>query len=277
MSANGCDKMVLESLFPAKKIINKPIDMLLMSFVVSIVCTLSAYFIFPAYAGIIAPLLVTAAMTPVILRIFGIEEELVRKEAEKKINVGFFDRHGETIQLFSLFFIGNFLAFFLIALLSPADFAATSFSPQLEDIKRIRGAASAEISGNAVEDSFLNMITINNLKVMGFSFLLSFLFSTGALFILSWNASILAVFFAAILRRGEFEAFLSTTIGIIPHAPVEMLAYFLAGIAGGILSVGIIREKFGTKEFNLVARDSLILLGLGIASVLLGAYLEVYV
>lgn len=55
-----------------------------------------------------------------------------------------------------------------------------------------------------------------------------------------------------------------------------MLAYFLAGIAGGVLSAGMIREKVGTKEFNGVVKDSLMLLGLGIISIFAGAYLEVY-
>ncbi len=267
--------MVLESLFPAKKIISKPIDMFVMSFIVSVVSVFSAYFIFASEAGIIAPLLITATMTPVVYRIFSIEEELVREEAEQKVKLGFFDRHGETIWLFSLFFLGVLISFFLISVFMPADFVSSTFSQQVSEINRIRGL-SAQVSGSAISDQFFNVITVNNLKVMGFSFLLSFLFATGALFILSWNASILAVYLASYIRQGEFVAFFSSTLGIIPHAPVEMLAYFLAGIAGGVLSAGMIREKFGSKEFNLVFIDSLILLFLGVASIFAGAYLEVY-
>ncbi len=268
--------MVLESLFPAKKIISKPIDMFVMSFVVSVVSVFSSAFIFPSQAGIIAPLLITAAMTPVVYRIFSIEEEVVREEAEKKINLGFFDRHGETIWLFSLFFLGVLASIFLISVVAPPNFVATTFGQQFEEINRIRSISAGAASGNAISDQFFNIILLNNLKVMGFSFLLSFLFATGALFILSWNASILAVYLATFLQKGEFAAFFSTTLGIAPHAPVEMLAYFLAGIAGGVLSAGMIREKFGSKEFNLVFIDSLMLLGLGVVSIFAGAYLEVY-
>ncbi len=267
--------MVLESLFPAKEIISKPREMFIMSFVISFVSVFSAYFIFQTEAGIIAPLLITATMTPVIFRIFTIEEEIVREEAEDKIKVGFMERHGETIWLFTLFFLGVLIPFFLISTIMPTDFVSAAFSQQISEIGRIRGL-SADVTGSAISDRFLNVITINNMKVMGFSFLLSFLFGTGALFILSWNASILAVYLASFLRQGEFAAFFSSTLGIIPHAPVEMLAYFLAGIAGGVLSAGMIREKFGTKEFNGVVKDSLMLLGLGVVSIFAGAYLEVY-
>ena len=58
---------------------------------------------------------------------------------------------------------------------------------------------------------------------------------------------------------------------------VEIAAYFLAGIAGGILSTGIIREKLFSQEFLLVFRDSLILLGLAVLAVILGGFIEVFV
>ena len=125
-------------------------------------------------------------------------------------------------------------------------------------------------------ESVLGAIINNNLRVMIFSFVLSFLLGTGAIFILSWNASILAVYFAGFLRGGQFETFYQQTLGIIPHAPIEILAYFLAGIAGGILSVGVIREKINSKEFMLVLRDSLILLMISVFAVLLGGVVEVY-
>ena len=264
--------MVLESLYSAKKIFDKPKYMLIASAIITLVCVFASYFIFPAYAGIIAPLLVTATLSPIIYKIFSIEEELDREEAEKKVNIGFFGRHGETIWIFSLFFIGNLIPFFLVAILMPNEFVSSAFAPQIEEIKRIQNIAT----GSVLNDSFLNVIMINNFKVMGFSFLLSFLFGTGALFILSWNASILAIYFAGFFRQGQFAELFTRTLGIIPHAPVEILAYFFAGIAGGILSVGMIREKFGSKEFNLVLKDSLILFAFGVVSVALGAYLEVY-
>ena len=55
-----------------------------------------------------------------------------------------------------------------------------------------------------------------------------------------------------------------------------MLAYFLAGIAGGILSLGLVREKLWGPEFRLILRDSVLLMGLSIAAVFFGAVIEVW-
>ncbi|MEM7820251.1 MAG: stage II sporulation protein M, partial [Candidatus Aenigmatarchaeota archaeon] len=236
--------MVLESIFPAKKIENKPVDMILLSTIVSFVSVFAASWIYPSGAGIISPMLVTIAMTPVVYRILMHEEEIEAAEAEKKIDMNFWQRHGEVVWLFALFFIGNFISIFFISLVFPQQFVEQAFAQQLADIAAVSAISGAAITGT----SLLKPIIENNLRVMLFAFALSFLFATGALFILSWNASILALFLAGFLRQGLYSEFATTTAGIMPHVPIEMLAYFLAGIAGGMLSAGVIREKFMSPE-----------------------------
>lgn len=61
--------MVLESLFTARKIESKPVDMLILSMAVSLASIALAYFIFPEYAGVVFPLLITVGMAPVFFRI----------------------------------------------------------------------------------------------------------------------------------------------------------------------------------------------------------------
>jgi len=266
--------MVLESLFPDKKIRSKPIDMLALSFIITIVSILLAYSVFPKYAGIIFPLLTAVAMAPLIYRIFGEEEEEIEEAVHNKSHEGFLQRHDDTILLFSLFFIGSFLASFFIASFFPESFVKVAFEPQLNDINAVQ-SLSQSASGKAITGGLINLIIVNNLKVMVFAFLLSFLFATGATFILSWNASILGIYFASFVRQGLFDQLIATTTGIFPHAVIEMTAYFLAGIGGGILSAGMVREEFFTPEFKLVLRDSLMLMGMSIAFVIVGAYVEV--
>ena len=263
--------MVLEALFPAKEIINKPLDMILLSVIISLASPIISYYIFPAYAGVISPLLITVAITPIIYRIFSDTEKIEEEVAEKKIQKNYFDRYFEIILLFTLFFIGNFISTFILMVLLPESFITVAFGSQINEIASIHS-----ISGYAISGSMLNLVVTNNLKVMLFSFLLSFIFGTGAIFILSWNASILAVYFANFLRAGLYKEALIRAAGIAPHTPVEILAYFLAGIAGGILSVGIIREKLWSKEFFIVLRDSILMLGIAVAAVIFGAFLEVY-
>ena len=264
--------MVLEDILPVRILENKPIYMFFLSIVITAISVFIAHFIFPEYAGIVMPLLVTVAMSPLVYNIFTIEEETERKEAEHKINLNFMGRHGETMLLFGLFFAGSFVTFFILAILLPDSFTSSIFLPQMEAISAI-----SDISGAAVLSGPLNLIIMNNLKVMFFAFLLSFLMGAGAIYILSWNASILAVYLASFINRGLLSEFFNRSLGIIPHAPVEIIAYFLAGMAGGILSAGLLREHLESKEFALVFKDSLKLLALSVLAVLVGAFLEVVI
>jgi len=267
--------MVLESIFPIKKIIRHPIDMFFLSMVLCFISIFLAYLIFPGVAtGKIVTLFITVAMTPVIYGIFREEEEIERKEAEHKIHEKFFERHGETIWLFGLFFLGIFVSVFLFSIFSPEEYVTETFGDQLSEIERITSVAP--LSGGMTLTEILELIIANNLRVMGLSFLLSFLIGTGAVIILAWNASILALYLASFIRQGLVEEFFIRAAGIIPHAPVEILAYFLAGMAGGILSVGMIREKIISKEFFLVFRDSFLLLCLAVLAVVAGGLIEVF-
>lgn len=265
--------MVLESLFSVKRILRRPLNMLVFSIVISFASIYIANFVFPEATGYLIPAFITIAMAPIIYRIFVAEEEVERKEAEHKINIGFFGRHEETILLFTLFFIGNFIAIFVVALISPEEFVTSAFAPQ---IKTIEAMSSFPVTGSVLSTQFIQIIILNNLKVMAISFVLSFLLVVGALYVLSWNASILALYLASFIRHGLYETFFEHTLGILPHAPVELLAYFLAGIGGAILSVGMIREKLMSREFFLILKDSMILLALAVIAVIIGAFLEVF-
>lgn len=265
--------MVLESLFPEKKIKSKPLDMLVIGFVIALVAVFASYFVFPKYTGIIAPLITALAMAPLISRLFEEEEDEIDEVAENRLIMGFFSRHKSIISLFTLYFIGNFLAVFLLATILPQSLLQSMFEPQLSDIMAVQNIGTGA-TGSAIRVGLADVIIFNNLKVMAFAFLLSFLFGTGATFILSWNASILGIFLANYARQGLYHTLLLTTTGIFPHATVEIVAYFLAGIAGGILSVGMVREKFMSDEFKLMLKDSLLLLAISIVFVFAAAYIE---
>ena len=268
--------MVLESLFSAKLVEQKPLYMLVASFLVTLASIFISNYIFPDFAGWTIPLLVSVTMSPLIFRIFRYEEEIEREVAENRIKEGFMQRHGETILLFSLFFLGNFLAIFITAMLMPVAYIQSTFSQQIDAIKAI-SSLTVYATAYAVISEKLSAIVLNNIKVMVITFLLSFILGTGALIILSWNASILAIYLSSFLKQGLIGEFAARTLGILPHAPIEFLAYFLAGIAGGILSVGVIREKIMSREFKFVLKDSIILFALSIIAVLFGGFIEVYI
>lgn len=268
--------MVLESIFPVKKVIKKPVDMFIFSMVISFASIYLSDLIFPGNStGKIITLFITVGITPMIYGIFKSEEEVEREEAEHKINESFWKRHKEVILLFSLFFLGVFLSIFMVSTFSDESYVKYMFEDQLTEIARVTSMGNS-MSGSFATSDMLQVIIENNLRVMGLSFLLSFLLGTGAIIILAWNASILALYLSSFVRQGLIEEFIVRSISLVPHAPIEITAYFLAGIAGGILSIGMIREKLLGKEFFLVFRDSLILLGMAAFAIFVGAFVEVF-
>jgi uncharacterized membrane protein SpoIIM required for sporulation len=270
--------MVLESIFPVRNVIRNPIDMFVLSVIISLVSIYIADMIFPGSStGKIITLFITCALAPVVYGVFRAEEETEREEAEHRINKPFLERHGEVMKIFTLMFIGIFVAIFIVSVMSPSGYVEATFSDQIQEIQRITSISSGnDVVGKALSDNVLDIILWNNLRVMGLAFILSFLIGVGCIVILAWNASILALYLASFVKKGLMEEFVVRTISIIPHAPIEIGGYFLAGIAGGILSAGLIRERFLSKEFVLVFRDSLLLLFLAVGAIFLGALIEVF-
>lgn len=126
----------------------------------------------------------------------------------------------------------------------------------------------------------------NNLSVLMFVFLTSFIFGAGALFVLLWNASIIGVFMGeyaikfSYIFSNKLLAYLwaipMTVFALIFHGFFEFLGFFMGAIAGGILSVGIIRHKFLDAEFKHVFVESSKLLLFAVLSIIFAAVIEAW-
>jgi uncharacterized membrane protein SpoIIM required for sporulation len=263
--------MVIESIFSPSAIINAPKIMLPCAIIISLISIYISFYVFPSYSGIIAPLFITMALSPLLVKIFTLEEEIERLYVERKISESFFERHSRVIELFALFFVGNLIAFLIVAMIVSDNTFFTFFGPQLNEISAIQS-----ITGALTQNEVFQIILINNVKVMVTSFILSLVFGSGAVFILSWNASILAGYLGIYLRTGALNEFLAKSMGIAPHAPFEIGAYFIAGIAGGMLSAGFVKENWKSREFRIILKDSIIMMLMAIAVLVIGALLEVY-
>ncbi|MEM4710985.1 MAG: stage II sporulation protein M, partial [Candidatus Woesearchaeota archaeon] len=132
----------------------------------------------------------------------------------------------------------------------------------------------------------------NNIKVLLFCILFSFLYGAGAIFILLWNASVIGAAIGMFIRNSLSEIFLITgnltiadyfsvvSIGLtkyIIHGFPEILAYFVGALAGGIISIAVINHDFSTRKFEHILVDAADLLMLSIFLIFLAALLEVYV
>ena len=120
--------MVLESIFPVKKVVRNPLDMFILAAIISFASVFLAHMIFPGVStGKIVTLFITCAMAPVVYGVFREEEEIEREEAEHRIHKKFFDRHDEALKIFSMFFLGVFASLFLISIVFPEDYVTSTF------------------------------------------------------------------------------------------------------------------------------------------------------
>ncbi len=126
-------------------------------------------------------------------------------------------------------------------------------------------------------------ILVNNLKVMILSFFISFIFGTGAIFILSWNAAVVGIFIGNIgkdliqIHSSKMIAFIMALFqglsGIALHGIPEIAAYCIAGIAGAILSIGMTKRH----KTDIIINDSVKLFLISIAIIVTAAFIEVYI
>ncbi len=131
-------------------------------------------------------------------------------------------------------------------------------------------------TGHATDSTsrFASILT-NNLYVMIFTLLFSLIFGAGAIFILAWNATVIA---SAV---GVFTNFQLSDIPLgllryMIHGLPEVTTYFLAALAGGILGTGLIRNGINNRRFLHVIENVIILICAAIAILIIAALMEVY-
>ncbi|MEM5801905.1 MAG: stage II sporulation protein M [Candidatus Aenigmatarchaeota archaeon] len=261
--------MVLERLISIREAIKNPWWMFIVGGLISVLSLLVAFLvpIFPNDIGLFSSILITFAMTPFMVNLFSYEEAKEEEEWEKRRKMNLFLRYREILAVYAAFFIGVVLTKSIIFLILPESFVEKIFEDQLTTIKLIRGSL-------IFFDTF-QRIVINNLGVLILSFLFSFLYGSGAIFILSWNASVLATAVGLTAKSlGGFKGLPTALLVYFPHGSLEILAYFLAGIAGGVISVAISRRK--SKFFRQILIDSFILLGIASFIIIIAGIVEVF-
>ena len=178
-------------------------------------------------------------------------------------------------------FLGFVVSFVLWYSFLPPEIVAETFSTQLRDIKRVE-MASYGVTGNVVNlfSTFSN-IFLNNIKVMAFSLLFSFIYGFGAIFILSWNASVIGAAIGAFIRSNVGGNYISIfyygLIRYMIHGIPEILAYFTAGLAGGIISIAIVRHDFRDEKFKHILIDSIDLIIGAVLLLVVAGVIEVFV
>lgn len=221
---------------------------------------------------------------------------------EMEYVTGFFSRHSGVIVMYSFLFVGLVISFSFWFTVLPYQSdevwmpsSSDVFGTQNTTIGQLRRQISGEQTGMAaaacytdgeierVRTAKFTSIYDNNVRVMVFCFMASFLFGAGALWIISWNASIVGVFIGAKIRQelsnlpalhAYFTGFPKYSLGIALWGIPEIAAYLIAGVAGGIISVAVAKHHFRSEGFWFTVYDGTLLMIFAIFLILLGAWVE---
>lgn len=213
---------------------------------------------------------------------------IIRKEEKEDETVdgfkGVWNAHKDALYAFMWLFLGFVIAFsFWYILLQDGNL----LNFQLQTYCRINNPGDInacveqyilgdnKISGAVLKETRLLSIIENNVYVMIFTLIFSLIFGAGAIFILIWNASVIAAAIGIFTKYSLAEIPLGIGRYMI-HGLPEIGAYFVAALAGGIFGVGILRHGIKDERFYKVLQHSIILLFIAIILIVAGGVLEVY-
>ncbi len=214
---------------------------------------------------------------------------MIKQEEEEDEQVeGFFGvwkMHKDAIYAFMWLFLGFIIAFsFWYMVLQDSNL----FNAQVETYCMINSPGNIDDcvsrysfeqkilpTGAATKEMRLLSIVENNVYVMIFTLIFSLIFGAGAIFVLAWNASVIA---AAI---GIFTSYKIAEIPLgigryMIHGFPEIAAYFITALAGGIFGIGVIKNGVRNPRFLRVVENVVILLFIAILILIVAGIIEVY-
>jgi len=278
--------MVLETLLSPWKAETHPTKLIFFGFLYATIGLFLGNWIFNEHASLVMVFLTTMAALPLVYNIIKVEE---KKDLSDMREQNLMMEHSKALFVFMFFFLGATIAFAFWYVVLPSDMIINMFEIQTNTITNLRASVTGQATGKS--RVFFDILS-NNLKVLIFCILFSFLYGVGAIFILTWNASVIGVAIGDLIRTGIYEIekkfFLFsaheyvgiTVYGLLRyaiHGVVEIAGYFIAGLAGGIISIAAIRHDFGTKKYEKIILDASVLLLLSLFLIFFAAFLEVYV
>lgn len=257
--------MVLERLITLKTAIHSPFWVFVIGGIISVICLFTSFVIFPENIGLFTSLLVTIAATPLMLRLVRYDESREEMNAEVLDKMNIFQRHRDVLKVYTAFFCGMILSLSIIYLMLPIDVVQKLFGDQINEINIIRG--NVAFGGN------FQKIIINNTGVLFLSFLLSFLLGAGAIFILAWNASVLSTAIGISAKTiGGVKGLPLAVLMFFPHGSLEILAYFIGAMAGGLISTAVTRRK--SPKFMFILKDTGQLMTVSVVILIIAALIE---
>ncbi len=265
--------MVLEALINPLKAERKLWETFLIGIVYASVAVIISLLLFKEFSSLVMISLTAIVSVPLIYGAIKLEEKKDLEIAEEKMLI---KEHGRALVFFVFLFLGFTAAFSFWYVVLPLDLTETLFQTQINTVNEINSPVTGSFSEIS---STVGKILLNNIKVLVFCLLFAFLYGFGAIFILTWNASVFATVVGAFIKANSGSYLLAPLVLLkyLLHGIPEIAAYFMAGLAGGIISIAIIRHDFGSKKFKHILVDSLDLTILAIVTLFIAALIEVFI
>ncbi len=268
--------MVLESLLTPLEAENKLKRVFIFGLIYTIVGAFLSLWIFKDGASLVMVFLTVVATIPLIYLTLKFEEKKDIEIENEKILI---KEHWKALKVFMYLFFGMIIGYSLLYIFLPAATSENLFQTQVNTIKAI----NTNITGNATIFDILLKILLNNIKVLFFTILFAFFYGAGAIFILTWNASVIGAAVGNFVKSRiltSIDYFHVIPLGILrymTHGFFEILAYFIGALAGGIISVAVINHDVNSERFTHILKDSIDLILLALIVLIFAALVEVFV
>jgi len=235
------------------------------------------------YSGILVVTFTVMFSMPFVYYTLKFEE---KKSVSGMGSLALLREHKKAISVFLWLFLGFVVAlsFWYIVLPSTQSFRAqietyclinrpANFN-ECVDQYGVKDATAATAFATNKERLFL--IFANNMYVLLFTLIFSLIFGAGVIFILAWNASVIAAAIG-IFTKSSLSALPLGLLRFMIHGIPEIGAYFVVALAGGMVSVAIIKHESGTDKFWHILQDCLNLVILAVVVLFVAALIEVFV
>lgn len=178
--------------------------------------------------------------------------------------------HKSLIALFGYVFLGAIIAYTFWFAILPKDVSYNLFYQQLQEVRTLKDA----VTGQFIQPDRFSFLLAHNVQVLGLMFIFSIVYGIGALYLLLWNASIIGVILGEKLATNGILGLVIGFLGLIPHGIFEIGAYLVAALAGGVLSISIMRSSNKKTFFKYLLEDVALLAALAIVLLIVGAVIE---
>ncbi len=272
--------MVLEHLFPEDWLERRGSFAFLLGVIYAVVGVLLASVLFPKDPALVGVALTSMLLLPEMYKIFSFEERKQGLE-QKTTFLSLWKDDIELVRIYTFIFLGVILVYSVGTILLPSIQTNELFREQLE-IRFGEGFAGNAIAG--IDNGLFIDLLSNNLMVLIACFVMALLTGDGAVFLIIWNGSVWGTIFGITAKNaasfsGANVIYLFGIVMLIvfPHMIIEGISYFLAAIAGSVISKDVILEKFASDRFFRVFGLNLYLVVIALLFLILGAVVEAFV